>query len=95
MSYSVYLIIFRDYLYTGQTANLGQRLEEHGPEAKLLYSEEHASRSEAMKREHQIKGWTRAKKLALAEGDIPTLKSLSKRYPKISLSMPKPSEGMA
>jgi putative endonuclease len=43
---------------------------------KLLFKEEFSSRIEATKRESQIKGWTRSKKLALIKGDFSLLKKL-------------------
>ena len=67
-------------LYTGVTDNLERRFQEHqsgkgghftksvGVEA-ILYSEEHPSKSSALRREMQIKGWPRKKKLALIAGD--------------------------
>jgi predicted GIY-YIG superfamily endonuclease len=42
----------------------------------LVYSEEFVSRAEAMKREKQLKGWTKAKKEALIIGDLQLLKIL-------------------
>ena len=84
----VYILICRnDDLYTGITNNLQRRFNEHksgkgghftrsfGAE-KILYSEEYANKSSALKREAQIKGWTRKKKLALIEGDSELLKKL-------------------
>ena len=64
-------------LYTGITNNLEQRIQEHesGRGAKytrgrapfkLLYTERHATRSQALKREVQIKSLGRAAKLHLA-----------------------------
>jgi predicted GIY-YIG superfamily endonuclease len=41
-----------------------------------LYKEMQATRFAAETRERQIKGWTRAKKLALAAGDMDLLKRL-------------------
>lgn len=65
-------------LYIGQTSNLKKRLEEHrihGPQSakymryfssyELVYHEEFSSRSEAMKREAQLKKLPRVKKEAL------------------------------
>ncbi|MFW5981069.1 MAG: GIY-YIG nuclease family protein [bacterium] len=60
-------------LYTGYTTDLERRLEEHnsGKGAKytrarlpveLVYFEEFKTRSRAMKREYQIKSYTREKK---------------------------------
>jgi predicted GIY-YIG superfamily endonuclease len=43
---------------------------------KLLFKEEFSSRIEATKRESQIKGWTKRKKLALVNGDLSLLKKL-------------------
>ena len=37
---------------------------------KLVYQEEYLTLIEAMKREEQLKGWTKAKKEALIEGKI-------------------------
>ena len=62
-------------LYTGQTNNLEKRLSEHQGKTKksakymkcfksffLVYSEECKNRSEAMKRETEIKRMTKVKK---------------------------------
>ncbi len=68
-------------LYTGATNNLERRLKEHqnGKGGKFtrafkagrsLYCESCAGRSQALKREAQIKGWTRESKLALIRGKI-------------------------
>jgi predicted GIY-YIG superfamily endonuclease len=46
---------------------------------KILYVEPHPDRASAAKREVQIKKWSRAKKMALIEGDIEELKRLAKR----------------
>ena len=43
----------------------------------LVYFEPAASKSEAAKREKQIKGWTRTKKIALIESKNPDWKDLS------------------
>jgi len=69
-------------LYIGQTNNLERRLEEHKnnktKSAKymryfssftLVYSEKYSTRKEAMKRELQLKRWSRLKKEALIQGD--------------------------
>jgi len=42
----------------------------------ILFSEEHPDKSSALRREAQIKGWTRKKKLALVKGDAELLKKL-------------------
>jgi predicted GIY-YIG superfamily endonuclease len=41
-----------------------------------VYSEAYSSRIEAMRREKQLKGWTRAKKEALISGNLKLLKKL-------------------
>ncbi len=46
---------------------------------KLAYSEPHETLEDAVQRERQIKGWTRAKKEALIAGDLDRLKARSKR----------------
>lgn len=64
-------------LYTGITNDIGHRIGEHerGAGAKytrgrapfrLLYTESHPTRSEALKREAEIKSFGRAAKLRLA-----------------------------
>jgi putative endonuclease len=64
-------------LYTGITNNIDQRIQEHasGKGAKytrgrapfkLLYTESHATRGEALKREAEIKSFDRLTKLRLA-----------------------------
>lgn len=74
-------------LYTGITDNLERRFKEHKSGkggkftyafkvSKLLYSEPYGSKNEALKREAQIKGWTRKKKLALIKRDLELLKNL-------------------
>ena len=72
--------------YTGVTDNLKRRLKEHKSGVahytsynrpnKILYTESFSIKQEAVAREKQIKGWTRAKKLALAQGDFALLKKL-------------------
>ncbi len=78
--YFVYLLKCKDgSLYTGITTDVVRRLKEHKAgegghytrargASKMLYSEDHANRSSASKREAEIKGWPRAKKLRLVNG---------------------------
>ena len=74
-------------LYTGITSNITRRIEEHKQGKgghftksfgvdKLVYREEYVDRQGALKREAQIKGWTRKKKLALINSDLQLLKKL-------------------
>ncbi len=76
-TYHVYILECADKsLYTGITNNLEQRLKRHKSGdggrytrskhvVKIIYTEEHPDRSSALKREAQIKSWTRQKKLDL------------------------------
>ena len=76
-SWKVYIVrCSDDTLYTGVTKDLDRRIEEHnsGSGAKytrsrtpveLVWSETKPSRSEAQKREHEIKSFSREKKLEL------------------------------
>ncbi len=61
-------------LYTGSTNNLEKRFLEHKQgiggrytrshkPIKMIYSEKLSTQSEALKREHQIKGWSRGEKI--------------------------------
>lgn len=68
-------------LYTGITNNLDSRIQQHNCghgcrftkyriPVELLYCEEHFSRGEALRREAEIKGLTRTKKLQLVSNKI-------------------------
>ena len=75
--YYVYLIECKDKsIYTGITNDLDRRFKEHKSRVgghytsshkveKVIYTESFKTKSEALKRESQIKGWRREKKLAL------------------------------
>jgi len=77
--YFVYLIQCNDNsIYTGITTDLKRRFRQHKNKkggaytqthkvAKIVYTEKFLSRSEALKREVEIKGWRRDKKLALVK----------------------------
>ena len=77
--YFVYIIECGDSsLYTGITNDLVRRFGQHkngegghytGSKEiiRMVYTEEHPDRSSALKREAQIKGWTRQKKLNLIQ----------------------------
>jgi putative endonuclease len=75
--------------YTGVTSNLEQRINEHNygifkgytPKrlpVTLVFSNRFSDVREAIRAEKQIKGWSRAKKEALIEGDFEKLVKLSK-----------------
>lgn len=88
-SYYVYIMTNRSKtLYTGITNNLERRVYEHKQKlipgftskydiTKLVYHEETNDVSVAIAREKQIKGWLRAKKIALIELENPEWKDLS------------------
>lgn len=77
--YFVYILRCKDYsLYTGITTDLERRLSEHKAgvashytaargASKVVYTEEHPTRSSALKREAEIKKMPRKNKLALIE----------------------------
>jgi putative endonuclease len=78
MSFFVYILECSDQtLYVGCTNNLKRRLEQHNNSkwgahytktrrpVKLLYSETFPTLKEARRREMEIKGWRREKKLDL------------------------------
>jgi putative endonuclease len=66
--------------YVGHTDNLERRIAQHESgeiagfthdrvPVKLVWSESFSTRIEALEMERRIKGWTRAKKMALIRGD--------------------------
>ncbi|MDO8576793.1 MAG: GIY-YIG nuclease family protein [Candidatus Daviesbacteria bacterium] len=74
-------------LYTGISNNVEKRFLEHKngkggkytrshKPVRLVYQEKLASHSAALKREFEIKNWTRVKKEALINGDLEKLKNL-------------------
>lgn len=95
MSYFIYILrSSSNKLYIGQTNNLSARIKQHFTKdwkaAKftkdnngfiLVYSEEYQFRTEVMRREVQLKGWSRAKKEALILGNKNLLVKLSKKRP--------------
>ena len=75
-------------LYTGVTNDLRRRVYEHKQKlikgftskyniTKLVYHEEYNDINDAIKREKQIKGWSRKKKIELIESVNPEWKDLS------------------
>jgi len=88
--FHTYILLCADNtFYIGSCENLTDRVATHmrGEGAtwtakrlpvRLVYSEEHSTRAAAAARERQIKRWSRAKKVALIEGDRDGLRMLSK-----------------
>ena len=77
--------------YTGHTSDLDFRLNYHNSgrgsvytskrsPCTLIYSEEHPTKESAVKREQQLKKWSRPKKQALIDGNISELKRHSKSF---------------
>ena len=80
MGWIVYILQCDDgSFYTGITPNLERRFQEHKEgrggrytslhkPLRIVYSENFMTRSDALKRERQIKGWSRQKKENLIKG---------------------------
>ena len=85
----VYIIQCSDgSLYTGVTTDVSRRVKAHNDKSgglytrtrtpvKLVYQEPAPNQSAALKRESQIKKWTKEKKFALISGNITKLRKLS------------------
>ena len=78
-----------DSFYVGHTGSVEKRFARHlakagarhtatHPPDHVAYVEECASHAEAVRRERQLKGWRRAKKIALIAGDLAALRQLSR-----------------
>lgn len=89
MSYYFYMLRCSDgSLYCGIAKDLVARLREHNSKTsktkytrvkqpvKLVYSEKYTNIKLAMRRELQVKKWTKAKKEALVQGNKSILKML-------------------
>lgn len=90
LNYFIYIVRTRDNrLYIGHTNDLDRRVlehkfrkfgakyvKDHGASFELVYSERFTDRTSAMRREIQLKGWTRRKKEALIHSDLDLLQRL-------------------
>jgi putative endonuclease len=88
----IYILTCSDgSLYVGHNNDLENRVKSHnlGKGAvftalrrplKLSYFEVYGTKEETLKREKQLKKWSRAKKLALIKGNIEKLKTLVKKH---------------
>ena len=77
--YYLYILLCKDNsIYTGVTNNIERRFSEHKNKkgghytsshqaVKIIYKEEYLTQKEALKRERQIKGWHREKKINLIQ----------------------------
>lgn len=78
--YTYMLLCDQKTFYVGMTRNVKNRLEEHVnkqsfftkkfSDIQLVYCEKYGSEKEAVLREKQLKGWSRAKKQLLLTGDL-------------------------
>ncbi len=87
--YSVYILASKSrVLYIGITRHLAVRISQHKAGSygaftsqykvyRLVYFERFHSPSAAIAREKQLKGWIRAKKIALIERENPTWEDLA------------------
>jgi putative endonuclease len=90
MSFWVYMLHCRGgTFYIGHTDDLDRRIAQHESGAmtgftsdrlpvKLVWSQELTTRHEAKDAERQLKGWSRAKKIALIRGDWKRISELAK-----------------
>lgn len=89
LSWVYILLMGNGVLYVGQSHNVAKRIEKHADgsgsrlakqlkEFALVYVEGPMDPDLAPMRERQLKKWSRAKKLSLINGDLKTLKLLSK-----------------
>ena len=90
MSFWAYMLHCRGGVYyTGHTDNLPQRIAQHEAGSfpgftadrlpvTLVWSQEFPTRIEALEAECRIKGWSRAKKMALIRGDWDRISVLAK-----------------
>ena len=88
-TYAAYILANRSRtLYTGMMGDLQQRVEQHKSKEiegftkryaidQLVFYELHSTATEAIAREKKIKGWIRAKKIALIEENNPGWHDLS------------------
>jgi len=68
----VYICNKRNKLYTGITTDLSNRMKQHSS-PKIIHIEEYQDKHQAAKRERQIKGWNKQKKLNIANLKKPAL----------------------
>lgn len=94
-TYYTYILVSESgTLYVGMTNSIGRRVTEHRSKetpgftarydvTRLVYYEKFGYALSAIRREKQIKGWTRKKKIALIESINPKWKDLSEDWGKL------------
>jgi predicted GIY-YIG superfamily endonuclease len=105
MAFWAYLLHCRGgVFYAGHTEDLEYRLAQHERgvfggftsnylPVKLVWSGEFPTRYEALSFERRIKGWSRAKKMALIRGDWDAISALSKKKSDASTSSARTGRG--
>ena len=91
MTFWVYMLHCKGgVFYVGHTENLEVRMHQHQLgllkgftsdklPAELVWSEQFGTRLEALEAERRVKGWSKAKKLALIRGDWADISRLAKK----------------
>jgi putative endonuclease len=104
MSFWVYMLRCADEsFYIGHTDNLDSRMQQHSGgggsytanrlPVNLVYSLECETRIQALEHERQIKGWSRAKKQALIDGDWKLIAALARNRQGPSTGSGRTAEG--
>jgi putative endonuclease len=90
MAFWTYMLHCSDRsFYVGHTDNIELRIAQHEAglfagythtrrPVKLVWSEYHQTQIEALENERKLKGWSRAKKLALIRGDWALISALAR-----------------
>ena len=98
MTFWAYMLHCRGgQFYVGHTENLEHRIAQHESglfagftadrlPVELVWQEEFQTRIEALEAERKLKGWSRAKKMALIRGDWVALSTLAKKKDSASTS---------
>ena len=106
--YYVYILQCADSsFYTGATSDLSRRVYEHETGAdrtaytysrrpvKLLWAQECPTKEESLRLEHQVKGWSRAKKAALIHNDYGKVHEIVKQERQRREGLKRPSTALS
>ncbi len=107
MAFYAYMLECADgTIYTGHSEDLDVRLWQHQTgyfrtcytfrrrPVSVLWSDYFATRVEALEAERRIKGWTNAKKRALAAGDWALVSLLSRNRSGVNVARPSTGSGL-